>query len=120
MYTVTFDHFNVGHGGYHALTLAVVEEGTLLNLVYVLVQSSTRLVDHIKIQNKQRRELFILLGSVNWKGISFLFHFYNIAFDEWTGPNIILACFTSHREYCPTSPQFFGTDFGTKRDPEPK
>ena len=58
MYTVTFDHFNVGHGGYHALTLAVVEEGTLLNLVYVLVQSSTRLVDHIKIQNKQRRRVF--------------------------------------------------------------
>ena len=26
MYTVTFDHFNVGHGGYHALTLAAVEE----------------------------------------------------------------------------------------------
>ena len=44
-------YFKIEHGGYYAPELAV----TASNLVYVVVQSSTRLEDHIKIQDKQRR-----------------------------------------------------------------
>ena len=75
MYTV------VPHVPYIVVYCALTLRRTLGNLVYVLVQSSTRLENHIKIQI-QRRGVFILLRRGNWK--CFFFIFYHIAFDQRT------------------------------------